>query len=269
MERHSKAEKKAIVTAIVGTVLLMALIVALCVLLGLSYQNPPPDEQGVEVNLGDSDFGLGENPDPQESETETVTPTAPSPVAENVSTQKTETSVAMNTKKEVAPQKVEPKVEPKKEEVKKEPEINKKALFPGKKKSQGGGSEGVTSGEGNQGKAGGNPNSTRYDGNPGNGGSGNGGSGNGTGYSLKGRTASRLTNPTYNSSKEGKVVVKIWVDRNGNVVKAEPGIQGSTTTDARLLEQAKQAAMQSKFSSDPNATEQQVGTITYIFRKNN
>lgn len=269
MERRSRAEKNAVIKAVVGTVLSMALIVVLCVLLGLSYQNPPPDEQGVEVNLGDSDFGLGENPDPQESETETVTPTAPSPVAENVSTQKTETSVAMNTKKEVAPQKVEPKVEPKKEEVKKEPEINKKALFPGKKKSQGGGSEGVTSGEGNQGKAGGNPNSTRYDGNPGNGGSGNGGSGNGTGYSLKGRTASKLPTPNYNSSKEGKVVVKIWVDRNGNVVSAEPGDWGSTTTDARLMEQAKRAALQSKFTPDPNATEQQVGTITYIFRKNN
>lgn len=269
MERHSKAEKKAIVTAIVGTVLLMALIVALCVLLGLSYQNPPPDEQGVEVNLGDSDFGFGENPDPQESETESVTPTAPNPVAENVSTQKTVQTVAMNTKKEVTPQKVE-KVEPKKEEVKKEPEINKKALFPGKKKSQGGGSEGVTSGEGNQGKAGGSPNSTRYDGNPGNGGNGNGGTGSGTGYpDLKGRSASRLPNPKYNSSKEGKVVVRIWVDRNGNVVKAEPGYQGSTTTDARLLEQARQAAMQSKFTPDPNAEEPQVGKITYIFRKTN
>jgi TonB family protein len=157
-----------------------------------------------------------------------------------------------------------PPKEVKKEEVKKEPEINKKALFPGKAKkkstAEGEGSQGIAGGEGNQGKSGGNPDSKRYDGEPGKG---------GMGYSLSGRSAAALPKPNYDSNKEGKVVVKIWVDRNGKVVRAEPGVKGSTTTDASLMKRAKDAAMQSSFTPNADAPEQQVGTITYYFRKYN
>ncbi|MBP5757969.1 MAG: TonB family protein, partial [Bacteroidales bacterium] len=112
---------------------------------------------------------------------------------------------------------------------------------------------------GNQGKAGGDPNSNRYEGTPGKG---------GTGWSLKGRTAKALPEPYYNSNQQGKVIVNIWVDRNGNVTRAEAQAN-STITDAGLKKQAENAAMKSKFSPDPNASELQTGTITYDFRKFN
>ena len=149
-------------------------------------------------------------------------------------------------------------MEPKQETTNKQPEINKKALFTGNKNTdQKGGSEGVTSGTGNQGKAGGDPNSNRYDGIPGNG---------GPSASLNGRVAKALPKPSYESPQQGKVIVKIWVNRDGVVTRAEAQAS-SSITDATLKRQAEQAALKSKFSPDPNATELQTGTITYYFRK--
>ena len=243
-----------------GTVLSIALLFVALLFLGMSYQNPPPEERGVEVNLGDSDFGFGDNPQPEPAEDPAphpTTPPRPQTVAENISTQKTQESVSL-TKKEKQKETKETKVEPTPEPTNKEPEINKKALFPGSKKTnQQGGSQGATYGPGNQGKAGGDPNSNRYDGIPGKG---------GTGWSLKGRTAKALPEPSYNSNQQGNVVVKIWVNRDGIVTRAE-ATANSTITDATLKRQAEQAALKSKFSPDPNATELQTGTITYYFRK--
>ncbi len=258
--KDQQEKKQDNIKAAAGTAIAIGVLIGALLLLGLSYQNPPPEEQGVEVNLGDSDFGLGENPQPKPTENPDPYPTAPqkpATVSENISTQSTQKSVAI-TKNDNKKETKETKVEPNPEPTKKEPEINKKALFPGSKKTnEQGGSEGKTYGPGNQGKAGGDPNSNRYDGIPGKG---------GTGWSLKGRTAKALPEPTYNSNQQGNVVVKIWVDRNGNVTRAEAQ-PGSTVTDATQKRQAEQAAMKAKFSPDPNATELQTGTITYYFRK--
>ncbi|MBR4803845.1 MAG: TonB family protein [Bacteroidales bacterium] len=259
--KEPEVQKKDHIKAAAGTILSIGVLFVGLFLLGLSYQNPPPEEQGVEVNLGDSDLGFGDNPEPEPTENPAprpTTPPKPTSVSENISTQSTQQSVAINkkeNKKEEKPTKVDPTPEQTKE-----PEINQKALFPGTKKTnQSGGSEGKTYGPGNQGKAGGDPNSNRYDGTPGKG---------GTGWSLKGRTAKALPEPSYNSNQQGKVIVKIWVDRNGNVTRAEAQAN-STITDSGLKKQAENAAMKSKFSPDPNATELQTGTITYDFRKFN
>jgi TonB family protein len=249
------------IKAAIGTILPIALLIGVCALLEFTTKlNPPPEERGVEVNLGDNDFGFGNNPEPEPTENPTphpTTPPHPQTVAENISTQKTQESVSL-TKKEKQKETKETKVEPTPEPTNKQPDINKKALFPGSKKTnQQGGSQGATYGPGNQGKAGGDPNSNRYDGIPGKG---------GTGWSLKGRTAKALPEPSYNSNQQGNVVVKIWVNRDGIVTRAE-ATANSTITDAALKRQAENAALKSKFSPDPNATELQTGTITYYFRK--
>lgn len=256
--KDPKEQRTDHIKAAIGSLLSIGVLSVVLFLLGLSYQNPPPEEQGVEVNLGDSDFGLGDNPDPEPNENPTPQPTTPKPssVTENISTQNTKKSISLTEnkeKKEVKNSKVEST-----HEQSKEPEINKKALFPGNKKTnQQGGSQGITHGSENQGKPGGDPNSNRYDGIPGKG---------GTGWSLKGRTAKALPEPSYNSNQQGNVVVKIWVNRDGVVTRAE-ATANSTITDATLKRQAETAALKSKFSPDPNATELQTGTITYYFRK--
>ena len=254
--QDSDAQTKDRIKAALGALLSVALIIGVCLLVGMTYQDPPPENYGVEVNLGDSDFGLGDNPQPEPTDNPAPQPTSPkhpTATADNISTQRTENTISTPPKKNE-----NKKVEPKQETTNKQPEINKKALFTGNKNTdQKGGSEGVTSGTGNQGKAGGDPNSNRYDGIPGNG---------GPSASLNGRVAKALPKPSYESPQQGKVIVKIWVNRDGVVTRAEAQAS-SSITDATLKRQAEQAALKSKFSPDPNATELQTGTITYYFRK--
>jgi outer membrane biosynthesis protein TonB len=97
-------------------------------------------------------------------------------------------------------------------------------------------------------------------------GSGTGTGTGGTSFSLAGRTLKKLARPSYNSMENDvKVVVKIWVNRNGEVVRAQPGMQGTTTMDEALWETSRRAALQSKFEPDDNAPDIQTGTITYKF----
>ena len=123
-------------------------------------------------------------------------------------------------------------------------------------------SQGVTFPGGNQGVPTGDPNSNNY----GPGGSGNGNRGTGPSFSLSGRKGLDLVIPEFPVQEEGKVVVEIFVDKNGNVTSARPGVQGSTLQNSSLLESARQAALKSKFNNDPKATASQRGTITYVFR---
>jgi TonB family protein len=132
----------------------------------------------------------------------------------------------------------------------------------GSSNSKGGGSgddEGVA---GNQGDPNGNPNSN------GKGGSGNNpdGIGNGKskfGFDLKGRSITRPPLLVKDSQEEGKVVVDITVDKEGNVLSVSIG-RGTTTTSGVLRSKAKQAVKQMKFNSS-NEFEEQSGSVTIVF----
>jgi hypothetical protein len=122
-------------------------------------------------------------------------------------------------------------------------------------------SQGVTFPGGNQGAPTGNPNSNNY----GDGGSGSGSKGSGVSFDLSGRTASSLPKPKYPGDDEGVVVVKVTVDKFGNVTAAEPGTRGTTIMNQKFWAEAKQAALKAKFNTDNNAAAYQQGTITYRF----
>lgn len=255
----SPEEKKNSLISAGTTLILLGLILLICAFVGLNPPDPPIPEEGVEVNLGNSETGLGET-EPIDNSTTMAQASAPAPSqGERVATQShSDASIrSANSDTKASNSTVKPTQETKNNEVKEEPKVNTNALF---KKNSKGGSQGVTTGDGNQGKEGGNPNSNRYDGTPGNG---------GAGYSLSGRSASALPQPRYDSQKEGKIIVKIWVNRQGTVTKAEAPQQGSTISEAGMVALAKQAALKAKFTADENATELQVGTITYVFRRNN
>ena len=106
----------------------------------------------------------------------------------------------------------------------------------------------------------GNPNSLkdidRYD--------GHGGNGGGPAYDLGGRGAKSISTPSRDFNEEGKVVVDIWVDKEGRVQRTEIG-KGTTVTDSNMLESAKRAAYNSIFNKDEKAADLQRGTITYTF----
>ena len=83
---------------------------------------------------------------------------------------------------------------------------------------------------------------------------------------VKGRnTVGTMPRPTYNAQESGKVVVTIWVDQYGKVQKAVAGADGTTVTDKNLWNAARNAAMNTHFTTDAGAPALQEGTITYKF----
>jgi len=256
------AEKKSKRKGIIGTILFHALLMVAFLFMGLKYQDPPPAEEGISINFGYMDEGLGEvEPEDTEEITEIV--------EEDIIEQQIESTEEIVTQSVVETPVVE-KTEEKKEVVKKEepkeevieekkPEVNKKALYPGKKKNKNQ-SEGNKKGDGNQGAIDGDPNADVYEG---------GGIGeNGTAYQLGGRSVAFKAKPIYNTQVEGKVVVMITVDRLGNVINAIPGAKGSTTLNKQLLQRAKAAALKTKFDPKQTAPTNQQGKIIYHFQLN-
>ena len=73
-----------------------------------------------------------------------------------------------------------------------------------------------------------------------------------------------LPAPRFDGNRGGKVVIRVTVNEKGGVTAAEVEPKGSTTTDAALVDGAKQAALQARFTESRAFI--QGGRITYIFR---
>ena len=84
-------------------------------------------------------------------------------------------------------------------------------------------------------------------------------------YVMAGRSIKTPPKITNGTQETGVVVVAITIDKYGNVMKAEPGAAGSTTTSAYLYTKAKQAAESVKFDNVPTAPLQTNGFITITF----
>ena len=89
----------------------------------------------------------------------------------------------------------------------------------------------------------------------------------GQGVNLKDRTlVGSVPRPTYTVNESGTVVVTVWVDKYGNVTKAEPGAEGTTTKSKALWTSARNSAMKAHFDQKADAPALQEGTITYVFK---
>lgn len=228
------------------TVAVHGIVVVFLLLMGLRYPDPPPPEQGVEMDLGMfSDVGLdtehaaegGEDVSSENSVSDDDN-SAVTQDAEDVPLVSKKTKPNPDKKKKQAPTETKESNEPK---------IDQNALFSkGKVKKGSGGSAGVGEGTGS--------------------GSGGDGGGSGTSFSLAGRGAKELGKPSSTASKVGNVVVEIKVDQEGNVIAAKAGVRGTTLWDTNMFRLCEQAARKSQFTANPDAPEVQKGTITYIFR---
>jgi TonB family protein len=98
---------------------------------------------------------------------------------------------------------------------------------------------------------------------PGNG-LGNGPGSGGYGFSLFGRSVVTPPKLPKDTKEEGKVVVEITVDKNGNVLTAEANGRGTNTNNSMLKSLARQAALATKFNVS-GQFEEQKGTITIVF----
>ncbi|MBX2923510.1 MAG: hypothetical protein KF746_15015 [Chitinophagaceae bacterium] len=254
----------------------------------------PPVEEGMEVNLGNSDDGAGDvqplRPGPPaaaEKEVNTPPKAANTPV-ENVKAVETDDNDEEAPDVKVPKPKVsnpESKVIPTKENTATTKKNNTKpqvvenpapappkprATYKGGDGSGPGGnnadtwnnskSEGNTTGSGDRGKINGDPNSKNYD--------GFGGSGNGS-YTiqgnLKGRTIIRQPSFQDEFNENAKVAVDISVDASGAVTGATYQPRGSTTSNASMKDIALRKARQLKFA----AGEEQRGTIIFNFKVTN
>lgn len=274
---------------IAGTVIIHLILFAVLIFVSFSV-DPPKNEEGIMVNFGTDETGLGMIEPSPPAVQEAISAPPPSKPAV-----KTAEDPLLTQNNEEAPEvkKVDPEAERKKLEkkeadkklrdqreaeriVKAQAEIERKrieaeqqrqsdiinrtknALANSKNAGTNSTSEGIAGGTGNQGVPTGSLDSKVYA--PG------GGTGDkGISYDLQGRGFQKLPPPKYDYQAEGKVVVEVSVDRAGKVVQATPGIKGSTTLDEYLLRVAKEAALQATFEVKQDAPAVQKGTITYNF----
>ena len=271
-------------------------ILLLVIFLFVRWTLPPlpqmPQDEGIEVNLGNSDQGLGEDqpflpgqPSPQDQQSYTPPKVAPT---ENVEAPK---DVETDDKNDHAPEiKKPPVTKPKAEKVPEkdvvkntpkkttEPVTNPtpappkpKAVFKGVNGTGTGGNEadtykkggnqGVAGGSGDQGRPGGDPDSKNYTG-PG----GRGNSGVSISRGLQGRKITQLPSFQDDFNENAKVAVDIRVDANGSVTSALYQPRGSTTADGTMKAIAIRKAMQIKFNS---TGAESMGTIVFNFKLHN
>lgn len=241
--------------------------------LGLSTPLPLPEEEGVLVALGYVDEGTGRiQPLSSSPPAPRPEPTPPATATEEVVVQTTEESVAMpdarpddtpEPETESPPAEEIPVPEAATEEPPQEPvqQVDPRALFPGAdQRATARQDQGDTTGEGDRGRREGAVDAQTFEGL---------GQSDGIEFTLTGRTANFLPIPDYTTQAQGRVVVAITVDRQGQVVRARAGDRGTTTSDQVLWRLAEEAARRARFDIQANAPEEQSGTITYNFIRRN
>lgn len=256
-------------------------------------QIPPPDfGEGIEVNLGNSETGMGDVP-PQipgePSATEDIKSAPPKTVQDATAQPKInadeyadgDAPSVNNTKAKPA---VKPVVNPPAIVKKAAPATitnptpappKPKAVFKGGTSTTSSGNradsynnvqnQGIAGGKGDQGNPNGNPNSDSYKGNAA---SGNGGSGGNSGVSIRsgldGRRITKLPSFEDDFNENAKVAVDITVDRAGNVTQAIVNQRGTTTTNQNVRSIALRKARSLKLNS--GNTDVQTGTLVFNFK---
>lgn len=282
-----------------GTIVFHLLL--LLALIFISISSVDPGDEGILVELGDSPTGQGQftpsssapaaqtstPPASQPASTPPPTPSASTPARQQVLTQNTEEAPAISAQekarqeeqKRIAEQERQRQAEIERQrkaeqERQRQEELERQRIAELERqkreqqaadarntvsgafsKSQ---SAGDTGGSGTQGALTGDPNATNR--------TGTGLGNKGDEYSLEGRTAEKLPRPEYPIEEQGKVVVNITVDKNGNVIRAEATPSGSNIQNMELWRAAERAAYKAKFNKAPEAAAEQHGSITYHFK---
>lgn len=292
MTDNFESRKNIKATSYTLLICVLLLILLIYVSWTLPVQPPPIVEDGIEVNLGNSDQGLGTDQPylpgrPSAEDKSKYTPPKQAVVekepVKDVETNDNNKEEAPVVKKAVVTKPNATKI-PDKEVVKtkavrpvKQPETTPtppkprpKAVFHGVNGNgtggndadsyKPGGNQGIAGGHGDQGRPGGNPNSDSYTG------GGRGNSGVTISRGLQGRHITGLPSFTDDFSENAKVAVDIHVDANGNVIGADYQPRGSTTSDASMKAIALRKAKQVKFNG---SGDESVGTIVFNFKIHN
>lgn len=268
--------------ALIGTILLHALLLLLFIFVGMK-RIIPQEEMGVEVVFGDVSEATGEAQYTEElavnTPPEEVTPPPPAStpqVNEEIISQEQDESIAIEKKKkkEEADKKRRDEETRKKEqaEERRKQELEQKRLAEEKRKADainkrlsGAFANGGTAGQGTAASG------TGIQGSP----DGNSKTGEFTGVGGKGtwrldgrRIIGQLPRPVDKSNEEGEIVIDITVDPSGNVIAASINAdksRGGAATSNTIRNNALNAARKAKFDTN-DAKTNQYGTITYVYK---
>jgi len=251
-------------------------------------QTPKPIlDEGIEVNLGNSETGLGDIAPavPGEPATETViSDNTPSPQT-SLPSQENNITPAENSEEDepVISKPIKPIIKPttkntntpttkniKPAETTTPTPPKPKATMAKYNGSNGNGgnnadsyngvkNQGIAGGNGDQGKPNGNPNSDSYTGN-----AASGNSGVSIRSGLKGRKITKLPSFEDEFNEPAKVAVDILVDANGTVTNATINPKGTTTTNQNIRGIALKKARQLKLNAATN--DEESGTIVFNFK---
>lgn len=229
------------IRGIVGAALFHTLLLLCLIFFGFKTPLPLPEEEGIEIDLGGG--GGGSSAPTHISK--------PASSDDSYMTQNSEEAPSLNNHVNKVTDKNQ-KTEPK------EPEVDPRLIYrPGQNTKPGDGT-GTGTGSGTGSGTG-----------PGKGSGIGDGVGSGVGnnvgpaFSLSGRKALLLPTPSI-ANAQGKVVVRIKVDREGNVVDAETISRGTSIANSQVWRVCEDFARKSKFDAKPDAAEIQMGTITYV-----
>lgn len=264
----------------------------------------PPLQEGIEVNLGNSDQGVGDvapqvpgepaaakeestspppaakpqptaaeeniNGDENEADDAPVVNKTTKPVVKHTTTPKEKPVKPRETTKQVVrstPARTQPNAQPVTNPTPAPP--RPKAIYKGGS-GNGAGGNGADSYNGvrNQGIAGGRGDQGNPNGNPNSdsykGNASSGNSGVRIRSGLNGRRFTRLPSFEDDFNENAKVAVDIRVDKSGNVTSAVVNPRGTTTTNATIRSIATRKAMQLKLNAGEE--DEQTGTILFDFK---
>ena len=257
--------------AIIISTVIMAMFVALSFLLVIDAFKAPEElgMGGMVVNYGTSVTGMGtdytsmEEPSMDENANnkmpdkitpdQQVTPTVSSQSSDkDITTQKTEDAVSINTKVKKSNnspnsvQETKPAVQA----------VNQNALYKGKKNNGAGQGDGTGNTPGNQGSINGDPLATNY---------GEGGSGNGD-TPIPINKLNNLKTINDDGQQTGKIAVKIRVNRAGKVISAIAGAKGTTFSNEALYRKCEDAVMGASLDKAGPGTENRSFIVVFNFK---
>lgn len=282
---------------IAGGIMFIFLVIVLLLPL-FWYQNPPPGQEGIQVNLGIPDIGMGEDlnapeatttdteevveetdPLPEEPVVEDVppppSPAEPEPTPRETITTEDAQAIALRQQREREAREQREREDAERREREAEAERERQRQEAERRRQEreaaaqatrdqvgglfnSGSGGGQTNTPGDGGATDGDPNSSNI-------GSKSFGSGT-VGGGLGNRGVSNSPRLVENSQKSGVVVVSLCVDASGSVIPSSVKFtqRGSTTTDSQLVNAAIRNAKQWGFSR--GQVDRQCGTITYNFK---
>lgn len=283
-EEHFEKQKNA--RAAGFTLLFLSAFFAVLFLVSWTTPSVPPPaiDEGIEVNLGNSDQGLGEvapeimgDPAPQESPQESVPTPSKAIAEENIPPVDNDPEPALTTvsdKKVAVVKRPEPVrtvvTNPAPPAPVPKPAVPKATMRKitggtgtggnGAGRNNGVTNQGIAGGKGDQGSPNGNPNSNTYSGS-----GSNGNSGVTIRSGLNGRRFTSFPRFQDDFNENAKVAVDIIVDAGGRVISAGINPRGTTTTNANIRAIALRNARQLRLNKGEEEADQS-GTIVFDFR---